>query len=246
MRIERRLGIRSAYGQLVLIVFLPIAILAMVGGALVFFETTRAIKSEQDALAQAALIRYEPIIRTLLPTLGKEDFDNNALLDEMDKFANTTTTNALLPQTTNQTPATSKTIQKNGERYTRQQLQRIGADHRVLRVAILDEFGTPIMSVGHHKQLAWGTFNTNDEHVWRLKTEYGTAYGVAIMANIHEKPTKYWLFVDMDNEPIVIAYYRIGLALIVTGLTTILLLLLILSLYSKRWIAPIYELRLFL
>lgn len=38
------------------------------------FETTRVIKSEQDALAQVALIRYEPIIRPLLPSLSRDDY----------------------------------------------------------------------------------------------------------------------------------------------------------------------------
>ena len=48
----------------------------------------------------------------------------------------------------------------------------------------------------------------------------------------------------MDNEPLYIARYRIAMALVITGLFTILILLLSLNIYSKRWIAPIYELRL--
>ena len=52
-------NLRSAYGQLVALVFLPIVILAMVGGVLVFREVRQAVLSEQDALARTALLRYE-------------------------------------------------------------------------------------------------------------------------------------------------------------------------------------------
>ena len=50
----------------------------------------------------------------------------------------------------------------------------------------------------------------------------------------------------MDNTPLTITSYRVALALTAIGLTTILLLLLILNIYSKRWITPLYEMRLYL
>ena len=47
----------------------------------------------------------------------------------------------------------------------------------------------------------------------------------------------------MDNQPLELARYRILIALVITGLMTLLLLLLCLNFYSRRWIAPMYEIR---
>lgn len=234
MRIERRLGVRSAYGQLVLIVFLPIAILAMVGGVLVFFETTRVIKSEQDALAQVALIRYEPIIRPLLPSLSRDDY--HALTQKIKALGTNGMTQMMSPDNT----------QDLGRRYISDQMYRIQSNHHVLRVAIMDSQGDVIVSTGVDTDSAWGNFDVYSDSVWRLPTKVGMAYGMPIQILIDNKPKRFWLFVDMDNEPLTIAYYRVILALAITGLITILLLLLILNLYSKRWITPVYEMRLFL
>ena len=44
----------------------------------------------------------------------------------------------------------------------------------------------------------------------------------------------------MDNQPLELARYRILIALVITGLMTLLLLLLCLNFYSRRWIAPMY------
>ena len=46
MAYKKRFDTSSAYGQLILLVFLPICILAAVGGILVFYETMRASNSE--------------------------------------------------------------------------------------------------------------------------------------------------------------------------------------------------------
>ncbi|EBK2251388.1 hybrid sensor histidine kinase/response regulator, partial [Salmonella enterica subsp. enterica serovar Enteritidis] len=55
-----------------------------------------------------------------------------------------------------------------------------------------------------------------------------------------------WLIVNIDNEPLQVARYQVMLALAITGLFTILLLLLTTHIYARRWIAPIYEMRLHL
>ena len=52
-----------------------------------------------------------------------------------------------------------------------------------------------------------------------------------------------WLLIEMDNQPLELARYRILIALVITGLMTLLLLLLCLNFYSRRWIAPMYEIR---
>ena len=55
-----------------------------------------------------------------------------------------------------------------------------------------------------------------------------------------------WFIVNIDNEPLQVARYQVMLALAITGLFTILLLLLTTHIYARRWIAPIYEMRLHL
>ncbi|MDO5769129.1 MAG: hypothetical protein Q4P13_06450, partial [Psychrobacter sp.] len=68
---NKRFGISSAYGQLIVLVFLPILVLALVGGALVFFESMRASKSEQQIQAQAVLSRFKPIFSEDLEQLSQ-------------------------------------------------------------------------------------------------------------------------------------------------------------------------------
>lgn len=76
-----RFGLKSAYGQLILLVFLPIVVLALVGGYLVFSEVRRAVLSEQDVLAQAALLRYETAAEPLLSQIGQDAESQLALFD---------------------------------------------------------------------------------------------------------------------------------------------------------------------
>ena len=73
MAYKKRFNTSSAYGQLILLVFLPICVLAAVGGILVFHETMRASDSEQEALAEAVLIRYTPVIAELIPDLLEQE-----------------------------------------------------------------------------------------------------------------------------------------------------------------------------
>lgn len=231
-----RLGrLSSAYGQLILLVFLPITILASVGAVLVFFETTRALKSEQDVLAQAALIRYESLVVPLLPTL--KDTTYHQLQERINEMKANGVTAALNP---------SERAQSLGKRFVADQMYYMKSEQHVRRIAVLDSQGETLIAVGYGTQLAWGEFDKSNNSVWRLPTEVGTAYGMPIFATVDGIQKKFWLMVDMDNEPLTIGYYRILLSLMITGLLTILLLLLVLNLYSKRWIMPIYELRLFL
>ncbi len=235
-RIEKhyRFGIRSAYGQLVLLVFVPIGVLASVGAILVFFETTRAVKAEQDTLAQAALIRYEPIVKPLLGSLTSQD--ETILQTYIDDMGLNGVTSALSPTDTTRLE----------RRYIMNRMYRLQSDQHVKRLAILDSKGKPMMVVGYDKDADWGEFDTNANSIWRLPTEVGIAYGMPIYIKSDGVEHKFWLFVDMDKEPLTIAYYRIFFALLITGLSTFLLLLFSLNVYSKRWIEPVYQLRLFL
>ena len=84
MAYKKRFDTSSAYGQLIILVFLPICLLAAVGGILVFYETMRASNSEQEALAEAVLIRYTPTIAELVPELLEQQAENN---DDKNKAA---------------------------------------------------------------------------------------------------------------------------------------------------------------
>lgn len=182
MRIERRLGIRSAYGQLVLIVFLPIAILASVGAVLVFFETTRAIQSEQDVLAQSALIRYQPMVRPLLPTLSPEDYV--LLRNRINDMGINGMTEVLSP---------GQPVNRTGRQYMTDKMYRIQSEQHVKRIAVLDERGVPIVSIGYNKDDPWGAFDVNANSVWRLPTSVGTAYGMPMMATVDGVQKRFWL-----------------------------------------------------
>lgn len=203
-------NLRSAYGQLVALVFLPIVILAVVGGLLVFNEVRTASLDKQDALAHGALSNYEMVLtRHFAQT---EVASGGALsVPVFDEFFHKISPN------------------------------------QVYRMAIFD---------GDYKQLAsYGGYDgdipfefevegllVKDVNFKRQKTTYGTSYAREMSFG----GTLYYVVVEMDGQPLTITSYRVALALAITGLTTLLLLLLILNIYSKRWITPIYEMRLFL
>ena len=201
-------NLRSAYGQLVALVFLPIVILAVVGGLLVFREVRLAILSEQDTLAKNALLRYE---MALTRHLAHEQTSLPFNVSDFEDFYK------ISPK-------------------------------QVRRMAIFDEKYQLLATYeGHEDDAPFGDdirvlLTKHQGNFDRHKTKYGTSYGRALSSF----GTPYHIIVEMDNQPLTITSYRVALALAITGLTTLLLLLLILNIYSKRWIAPIYEMRLFL
>ncbi|WP_025646516.1 MULTISPECIES: ATP-binding protein [unclassified Psychrobacter] len=216
MAYKKRFDTSSAYGQLILLVFLPICILAAVGGILVFYETMRASNSEQQALAEAVLIRYKPTIAEIAPKL----------LEQPQGLA-ATQTNSLETQTT------LAAIQEK--------LSNIQSEQHVQRIAIIDESNQVLASVGYGVEEQWPQINPAKSVMMQQPTAIGTAYGLPLSDSADQR---LWLLIDMDNEPLYLARYRIAMALAITGLLTILILLLSLNIYAKRWIAPIYELRL--
>lgn len=208
MAYKKRFDTSSAYGQLILLVFLPISILAAVGGMLVFYETMRASNSEQEALAEAVLIRYKPTVTELVPVLlaqKRVQKTNSALLEISNK------------------------------------LSYMQSEQHVQRIAIIDENNQVLASVGYGVEELWPQIETSKSFLSRQATSIGSAYGMSLGDFDNQN---IWLFIDMDNEPLYIARYRIAMALAITGLITILILLLSLNIYAKRWISPIYELRL--
>ena len=220
MAYKKRFDTSSAYGQLIILVFLPICVLAAVGGILVFYETMRASNSEQGVLAEAVLIRYTPEIAELIPELleqERQQADSEANTDETTKTALTKLAGV------------------------QDKLGRMQSEQHVQRIAIINENNQILMAVGYGLNEEWPSLDLQADFLSQKPTPIGTAYG-SILGDFEGQ--RLWLLVDMDNEPLYIARYRIAMALVITGLFTILILLLSLNIYSKRWIAPIYELRL--
>lgn len=223
MAYKKRFDTSSAYGQLIILVFLPICLLAAVGGILVFHETMRASNSEQEALAEAVLIRYTPTITERIPELLEQQRQQSASETNTDNANEVTTTGV----------TTLGGIQDR--------LSRMQSEQHIQRIAIINEDNKVLATVGYGVDEAWPLIETTEKFLSQKSTPIGTAYG-SLLGDFDGQ--QLWLMIDMDNEPLYIARYRIAMALVITGLFTILILLLSLNIYSKRWIAPIYELRL--
>lgn len=132
MAYKKRFDTSSAYGQLIILVFLPICVLAAVGGILVFYETMRASNSEQEVLAEAVLIRHTPVIAELVPELLEQtqQADNEANVDE------------------------TEATKLEG---IRDKLGRMQSEQHVQRIAIINENNQVLMAVGYETQMKNGT-----------------------------------------------------------------------------------------
>ena len=202
-KLFKRLKLNHAYGQLIALIFVPIAVLASVGSALVLIETSNSAKSEQKFAANAILSRYQ--------------FTAEQLAIAYERF----------PSIRQQDRAKSILQNMFNERY-------------LLSVAILDQNRNNYLSLGYHSERDWPAFPTQNPFFGPLKANSNHIYGMRLTTE--SGPTK-WLVIELDNQPLEISQYRVFIVLITTGLLTLLLLLLCLNFYSRRWIAPMYEIR---
>ncbi|WP_407409275.1 ATP-binding protein [Acinetobacter sp.] len=119
-------------------------------------------------------------------------------------------------------------------------MQTMMNNKHVIRTAILDDKGVNRLSLGDQAQAPWPKPSPNTSFLGPIEHQNSHIYGMAI----HQSPNKTaWLMVELDNQPLQIARYRVLIVLVATGLLTLLLLLLCLNFYSRRWIAPMYEIR---
>lgn len=202
-KIFNRLKLNHAYGQLIALIFVPIAVLASVGSALVLTETSNSAKSEQRFAANAILSRYKYTTENLLIALEK-----NPSQAQQDR---------------------AKSI-----------LQKMFNEKYLLSVAVLDQQQKPYFGLGYRNEKPWPSFPTNVQTFGPIKDQHNHIYGLAL--NTPDQSKK-WLVIELDNQPLAISQYRVFIVLITTGLLTLLLLLLCLNFYSRRWIAPMYEIR---
>jgi len=123
----------------------------------------------------------------------------------------------------------------------RTSIQNMLNEKYVVRAAILDSKGLNKISIGYQDADPWPVLvDSKKQFIGPLKYNQNNVYATQISDDIN---TPYWLIIELDNQPLEIAHYRVLIVLIATGLLTLLLLLLCLNFYSRRWIAPMYEIR---
>ncbi|WP_374570552.1 ATP-binding protein [Acinetobacter sp.] len=200
-KLFKRLHLNHAYGQLIALIFVPIAVLACVGAMLVMTETSNAAKAQQRQMALAILARYKPDAEGALNLLAHYPWQ----FDQA-RFA----------------------------------MQGMLNEKHLIRAAILDSQGGNRLNLGPEDQNSWPAISSKTGFAGPIRFNKNHVYAAKIT---DETNTPYWLIVELDNQPLEIARYRVLIVLVATGLLTLLLLLLCLNFYSRRWIAPMYEIR---
>ncbi|OTG64751.1 GacS-like sensor histidine kinase [Acinetobacter silvestris] len=120
-------------------------------------------------------------------------------------------------------------------------LQNMFNEKHLLSAAIIDEQNTKYLSIGSQFQKTWPKPPQNNTFFGPILNQHNNIYGIRLNKTDHNK--KLWLMIELDNQPLEISHYRVLIVLITTALLTLLLLLLCLNFYSRRWIAPMYEIR---
>ncbi|MFW2177889.1 MULTISPECIES: ATP-binding protein [unclassified Moraxella] len=273
-----RLDFSTAYGQLILLVFLPISVLAIVGGVLVLSDTSRAARTLQQANADNLLNHYQLLSHSMQDSLHQLNAS----------FATPTLANSsatLAKNSANKTAPLTAVELANLQASLQANLQNSIHDEHLLGMAIVNENNQILVSYGNLFDPNQTTAtHPNSPILTQLpllkqleqqqhslfSSSAGTLYGKKLddkkqgfnstlpspLPPSPRSPTNatmnaselspLWLVVNLDNEPLRIARYQVLLALAITGLLTILLLLLTINVYARRWIAPIYEMRLHL
>lgn len=120
-------------------------------------------------------------------------------------------------------------------------LQKMFNEKYLLSAAVLDEHNVNHLSIGYQNKRDWPNFPKTDTFFGPISSKHNNIYGLKL--NPTESAKDMWLVIELDNQPLEIAHYRVMIVLITTALFTLLLLLLCLNFYSRRWIAPMYEIR---
>ena len=253
------LDFSTAYGQLILLVFLPISALALTGGFLVLSDTSRAARTIQQSTADNLLLTLQPVAASMQANLLKINQALSATSTQPN--SNNGSNKAEL------SPKELATLQDN----VKFALQNAINNKHLQGVAIVNEQNKVLVSfgdlsqqpnprllpfLGRHLEAQSNTqqtylltqLNTQSNSLFNSKGSslFGRKLVLSPPANATAPLPTLWLIVNIDNEPLQVARYQVMLALAITGLFTILLLLLTTHIYARRWIAPIYEMRLHL
>nr|WP_312115982.1 ATP-binding protein [Moraxella sp. CTOTU47915] len=253
------LDFSTAYGQLILLVFLPISVLALTGGFLVLSDTSRAARTIQQSTADNLLLTLQPVAASMQTNLLKINQALSATSTQPN--SNNGSNKAEL------SPKELATLQDN----VKFALQNAINNKHLQGVAIVNEQSKVLVSfgdlsqqpnprllpfLGRHLEAQSNTqqtylltqLNAQSNSLFNSKGSslFGRKLVLSPPANATAPLPTLWLIVNIDNEPLQVARYQVMLALAITGLFTILLLLLTTHIYARRWIAPIYEMRLHL
>ncbi|WP_336166083.1 GacS-like sensor histidine kinase [Acinetobacter sp. 161(2023)] len=120
-------------------------------------------------------------------------------------------------------------------------MQSMFSEKNLKRAVLIDNNGQTYLSIGYRDNRYWPSFPNSNNFFGPISYNHNNIYGLQISNKAGKAPV--WLVIEMDNQPLELARYRIMIALVITGLMTLLLLLLCLNFYSRRWIAPMYEIR---
>ncbi|MGK7249494.1 GacS-like sensor histidine kinase [Acinetobacter oleivorans] len=120
-------------------------------------------------------------------------------------------------------------------------MQSMFSEKNLKRAVLIDNNGQTYLSIGYRDNRYWPSFPSNNSFFGPISYNHNNIYGLQISNKAGKAPV--WLMIEIDNQPLELARYRIMIALVITGLMTLLLLLLCLNFYSRRWIAPMYEIR---
>lgn len=119
-------------------------------------------------------------------------------------------------------------------------LMRMLNERFLQRVSLVDEKNNIHVNVGIQANKAWPHFNHKEMIFGPISNHNNTVYGIHLNSG-HSNSE--WLLIELDNQPMELAHYHVVVVLIVTGFITFILLILCLGFYSRRWIAPLYEIR---
>lgn len=258
------LDFSTAYGQLILLVFLPISVLALTGGFLVLSDTSRAARTIQQSTADNLLLTLQPVAASMQTNLLKI---NQALSATSTQPNSNNGSNKDSANKAELSPKELATLQDN----VKFALQNAINDKHLQGVAIVNEQSKVLVSFGDLSQqpnprllpflgrhleaqsnmqqtYLLTQLNAQSNSLFNSKGSslFGRKLVLSPPANATAPLPTLWLIVNIDNEPLQVARYQVMLALAITGLFTILLLLLTTHIYARRWIAPIYEMRLHL
>ncbi|WP_089605987.1 GacS-like sensor histidine kinase [Acinetobacter piscicola] len=120
-------------------------------------------------------------------------------------------------------------------------LQKMFNEKYLLSAAVLDENNVNHLSIGYQNKRNWPEIPKTSTFFGPISSKHNNIYGLKL--NPTDTAKNMWLVIELDNQPLEIARYRVMIVLITTALFTLLLLLLCLNFYSRRWIAPMYEIR---
>ncbi|BBI66429.1 hypothetical protein PKHYL_06200 [Psychrobacter sp. KH172YL61] len=186
MAYKKRFNTSSAYGQLILLVFFTHLRVGGGRGILVFHETMRASDSEQEALAEAVLIRYTPVIAELIPDLlEQERQQSKSSTDEASQSAMTTL----------------ESIQDK--------LGRMQSEQHVQRIAVINEGNQVLATVGYGLNEKWPLISDSAKFLSQKPTPVGTAYG-SVLGEFEGRRCGYWSIWTTSHfiSPVIVSRWR--------------------------------------